>query len=378
MPYAGPDDPGAQGEQPSTKSRCRWRSTRSTQDSAGARVDQCARCKDQRHGWCDQYSTFYCEYCWTQFDTVQGAGGRDYVGKIWHDEILKEDNIAAEDEDDGDGGNLLEYVKKTASLIENDKKHASSCQDAGNDSDGENFEEDDEVKDLPNDNALSKFAKPSGFELQPAHVVVIVDTSGSMRTEDVKPENGLDCITRIAAVTCSLATFFQKHVQSSSPHKFLGDNRYCLFYLAIFCYSIWLSFDPHASAKYWMIPIPSINQNILLRCLWVMVLLFPTHPSCPAPGFPWFPSTKGAGCISLRRKPRRRCTFSVVPRGVNLPPPMVLILLKVSQLRKIFLEEPVKHRTSWFSVMAAQQMANKWFNLHSRCCMSGQLFAYMP
>ena len=55
-------------------------------------------------------------------NTVQVEGGGDYVGKIWHDEILKEDNIAADDEDDSDGGNLLDYVKKTANLIENDKK----------------------------------------------------------------------------------------------------------------------------------------------------------------------------------------------------------------------------------------------------------------
>ena len=216
---------------PSTKSRQQHKP--STQDSAGARVDQCARCKDKRHGWCDRDLTFYCEHCWTQFDTVQVEGGGDYVGKIWHDEILKEDNIAADDEDDSDGGNLLDYVKKTANLIENDKKNASAGQDDRNDSDGENFEEDDEVKDLPNDNAFSKFAKPSGFQLQPAHVVVIVDTSGSMRTEDVKPENGPDCITHIAAVTCSLATFFQKHVQSSSPHKSLGDNSsYVISFLA--------------------------------------------------------------------------------------------------------------------------------------------------
>ena len=197
-------------------------------DFARARVDKCAWCEEKRQGWCDRLLVFYCEHCWTNYDTLQAADG-DYAGKVWHDEILEEDNIAAEGEDD-DGGNVLEFTKNALNQIESDMKKPSN-KDA-DDSD-ECHEEDDEVKELPNPKAFGA-TKPPEFELQQAHVVVIVDTSGSMRTYDVKPENASEYITRMAAVTLSLSTFFEKQVQSCCPHKFLGLSfQSCKFKLQV-------------------------------------------------------------------------------------------------------------------------------------------------
>lgn len=185
-----------------------------TNDSAGTRVDKCGWCGKKRQGWCDDCSRmFYCEHCWTDYDTLQG-GGEDYPGKVWHDAILEEDNIAAEYDDDG---GLLDFMKNALNQIESDKTMSPS-KDAVDESDDDCHEEIDAVSELPA--ALAR--KPAELELQQAHVVVIVDTSGSMRTNDVKPETGLDRITRMAAVTDSLSTFFEKQVESGCPHKFLG------------------------------------------------------------------------------------------------------------------------------------------------------------
>eukprot|EP00438_Fugacium_kawagutii_P027900 Skav231446 [mRNA] locus=scaffold1847:361475:366896:- [translate_table: standard] len=96
----------------------------------------------------------------------------------------------------------------------------SPSKDAFDESDDDCHEEIDAVSELPV--AFSVAKKPAELELQQAHVVVIVDTSGSMRTNDVKPETGLDYVTRMAAVTTSLSTFFEKQLESGCPHKFLG------------------------------------------------------------------------------------------------------------------------------------------------------------
>lgn len=191
-------------------------------DSAGARVDRCAWCDEKRQGWCDRLLVFYCEHCWTEYDTLQAAGGEDYAGRVWHDEILEEDNIAAEDEDE-DGVNYLELAKNAVSQIESDKKDPTRTGDAdgGDDSDDELNEKDDKVKELPK--VLGVAGQIAESELQQAHVIVIVDTSGSMRTNDVRPEKDVKYIRRMAAVTLSLSTFFEKRVQACCPHRFRGS-----------------------------------------------------------------------------------------------------------------------------------------------------------
>lgn len=176
-----------------------------------ARVDTCQWCGQKRHGWCDNSLLFYCETCWGSYDALE-VDGEEYAGKEWHDAILEADNIAAGN-DDVDSGEMMEAMKHC--LKEIDATRYNPEEDAADESDED---EDDKVADLGQ--AFRKEAKVEPPELQQAHVIVIVDTSGSMRTVDVKPDRGSEWVSRMTAVRVTLAAFFEKQVQAASPHRF--------------------------------------------------------------------------------------------------------------------------------------------------------------
>ncbi|CAE7231026.1 ak1 [Symbiodinium sp. CCMP2456] len=175
-----------------------------------ARVDKCQWCGQKRHGWCDNSLLFYCETCWGSYDALE-VDGEEYAGKEWHDAILEADNLAAGN-DDVDSGEMMEAMKDCLKEIDATRYHPE--EDAAESEE----DEDDEVADL--DQAFRKEARVEAPELQQAHVIVIVDTSGSMRTVDVKPDRGSEWVSRMAAVRVTLAAFFEKQVQAASPHRF--------------------------------------------------------------------------------------------------------------------------------------------------------------
>ncbi|CAE7652183.1 ak1 [Symbiodinium microadriaticum] len=172
-----------------------------------ARVAKCQWCHQKRLGWRDTSLVFYCELCWGEYDALEAADGEEYAGREWHDEILEADNQAAEI-DDVDSGEVMEAMQRAFQKIDHDE-----ASDADDDID------DDEVGEL--DAAFKKGGKPGEPpEIQQAHVILVVDISGSMRTVDVQPDEGGEFITRMAAVTMTLRTFFEKQAQDCSPHLF--------------------------------------------------------------------------------------------------------------------------------------------------------------
>ena len=165
-----------------------------------ARVAKCQWCHQKRLGWRDTSLVFYCELCWGEYDALEAADGEEYAGREWHDEILEADNQAAEI-DDVDSGEVMEAMQRAFQKIDHDE-----ASDADDDID------DDEVGEL--DAAFKKGGKPGEPpEIQQAHVILVVDISGSMRTVDVQPDEGGEFITRMAAVTMTLRTFFEKQAQ---------------------------------------------------------------------------------------------------------------------------------------------------------------------
>ncbi|CAK8991584.1 Alpha-protein kinase vwkA (von Willebrand factor A alpha-kinase) (vWF kinase) [Durusdinium trenchii] len=172
------------------KAEAKAKAKAGAQDAARTRVDKCAWCGEQRQGWSDLKAlVFYCEHCWSDYDALQSAGGEDYIGKVWHDKILEEDNIAAEGEDGGDGKQILEFTKHTLNQIDSKRLNVGSD------------DEDETVGPLPAEFKPTELNKYP-IEFQQAHIIVIVDTSGSMRTNDVMPENaedGAQPITRMTA-----------------------------------------------------------------------------------------------------------------------------------------------------------------------------------
>ena len=173
-----------------------------------ARVDKCAWCEEQKQGWCDNSLKFYCERCWGDYDALKLEDGENYVGSVWHDQILEEDNLIAEN-DGGDGKDLLEFTRNA--LLEMD---ADDCED-----------DMDDIGPLPSKFSMttkvSELLANALPEVKRAHVIVMVDISGSMRTNDVKSDKiSTLTVTRMAAVEESLRTFFGKQVASESPHRF--------------------------------------------------------------------------------------------------------------------------------------------------------------
>lgn len=172
-----------------------------------ARVAKCQWCGQQRHGWRDNSLAFYCELCWGEYDALEAADGEEYAGKEWHDEILEADNMATEI-DDVDSGEVMKAMQRAFQKIDHDEA-----------SDTDDDIDDDKVGEL--DEAFKKAGKQGEpGELQQAHIVVVVDISGSMRTVDVQPDEGGEYITRMTAVTMTLRTFFEKQAQDCSPHRF--------------------------------------------------------------------------------------------------------------------------------------------------------------
>ena len=165
-----------------------------------ARVAKCQWCGQQRHGWRDNSLAFYCELCWGEYDALEAADGEEYAGKEWHDEILEADNMATEI-DDVDSGEVMKAMQRAFQKIDHDEA-----------SDTDDDIDDDKVGEL--DEAFKKAGKQGEpGELQQAHVVVVVDISGSMRTVDVQPDEGGEYITRMTAVTMTLRTFFEKQAE---------------------------------------------------------------------------------------------------------------------------------------------------------------------
>ncbi|CAE7586971.1 ak1 [Symbiodinium sp. CCMP2592] len=190
-------------------------------DSLRARVDECTWCHHKRQGWCDNSLCFYCEHCWGEYDTHQGEEAEEYAGKQWHEEILAAENIAAES-DDVDS-KVLEAMRTALQEIDSKRKTANDARD----SEDELSDHEDEVRNKVPElkGTFSQAGRPIELsatlpELHQAHVIVIVDTSGSMRTVDVKPDEGSNWVSRMAAVTETLSSFFQKQAQAVCPHRF--------------------------------------------------------------------------------------------------------------------------------------------------------------
>lgn len=189
---------------------------------SGVRVGKCGRCKNKSLGWCDKSKAFFCEQCWSEYDSYQGEDGEDYTGKVWHDAILAEGHQDDGSGSDDDGELVMEFTKSTLlrlrpnqTLGYNDANDIHNCD-----------EENNAVAPLSADFGARKAFDSlirigSGpVELQQAHIIVVVDTSGSMRTLDVQPEQGTKSLSRILAVSESLCGFFEKQKQAASPHHF--------------------------------------------------------------------------------------------------------------------------------------------------------------
>ena len=174
------------------------------------RKSKCCCCMRKRPGWVDKSvepPLFYCEPCWNEYEASLGKDGKDYDGKVWHDAILDEDNDGSDDDTD---------------LVMKFTKHALTEMRANRAVD-QNEEERDELRPLPQtfSKKTSDLLSNVSSELQRAHIMVVVDTSGSMRKLDVKPEeDGTTLVSRISAVTASLLAFFEKQNQSGSPYQF--------------------------------------------------------------------------------------------------------------------------------------------------------------
>ena len=183
----------------------------------GARVGKCAWCKMKRQGWCDKALSFYCEPCWSEYDSLHGTDGTDYAGKVWHDAILGEDN-------DVDGKKALQFAKNLEMDVKPPVPVTGKTTIVEDGEDEECDEEGDLVGELPQAFGGAKKAgdvvSKAPTEVQTAHIIVLVDTSGSMRTVDVVSEDGSAWVSRITAVTDSLSTFFEKQKESACPHKF--------------------------------------------------------------------------------------------------------------------------------------------------------------
>ncbi|CAK9061303.1 unnamed protein product [Durusdinium trenchii] len=185
----------------------------------GARIDLCASCKHFFQGWCDKSGQFYCERCWNEYDASHQEDGEVYAGKVWHDEILEEDVVSAEG--DSDDGKLEEVARKALELK---KHHTSGSKDDLLDS-SESSDIDSEGDTVAPLQAFGTKKAPNLFkktspELTQAHIIVLVDTSGSMRNVDAQSEDGATWVSRMSAVGVSLSAFFQKQCQLASPHKF--------------------------------------------------------------------------------------------------------------------------------------------------------------
>ena len=196
--------------QPKVKAKAKAKSAAEKQELLRPRVDKCQWCGLKREGWCDRLLSFYCTHCWSEYDQQQGQEGEEYAGKIWHDAILEAENAAEETNEDG--GQVIEFMKNALHEIDNPDKDGAGI------SSDEDYDEDDEVAPLaeaPNQSARAQhMAAP---EIQQAHVIVMVDTSGSMRTIDVKPDRGAEWVSRMSAVASTLSTFFEKQAGSLQP-----------------------------------------------------------------------------------------------------------------------------------------------------------------
>ena len=172
----------------------------------------------KRQGWCDKALDFYCEPCWSEYDSLQGTDGAEYAGKVWHDAILGENN-------DGDGKEALQFAKNLEMDVKPPVPVTDKTTILKDGEDEECDEEGDLVGELPQafggaKKAADVVSSLAPTEVQKAHIIVLVDTSGSMRTVDVVSEDGSVWLSRISAVTDSLSTFFERQKESACPHKF--------------------------------------------------------------------------------------------------------------------------------------------------------------
>ena len=151
----------------------------------------------------------------------RNAGSACGGGDFWHEQILEAEIVAAEHEDEGE--EVFEFMKKAFDEIDSKPAQAFGQSGAAGDTESEESEGEERDEVGPLRNVATKLADPSrnaALELQKAHVIIIVDTSGSMRTVDVKPTHGEKPVSRLQAVTASLSEFFDVQQRSSSLHVF--------------------------------------------------------------------------------------------------------------------------------------------------------------
>ena len=127
-----------------------------------------------------------------------------------HDAILGEDNYV-----DGENATqLFQFAKNLEMGVKPLIPVTGETTIVEDDEDEECDEEGDQVGELPQAFGGAKKAadveSKAPTEVQMAHIIVLVDTSGSMRTVDVVSEDGSARLPRISAVTDSLRTFFEK------------------------------------------------------------------------------------------------------------------------------------------------------------------------
>ncbi|CAE8716974.1 unnamed protein product [Polarella glacialis] len=213
-----------------------------------ARVGECEWCSEVREGWstcstvgfCQESGNFYCEVCWGEYDAQGGVGTEDYAGKAWHDEIL---NAEILETGHADSGQALEFLKCAlaemsepmvpliAALSVEGDIHGVDASEASEQGDDAGEEEQDELMPLPgegrknwnameNPELLGTSSLPSKLCQQAAgaHIVLLVDTSGSMRTVDVASQDS--AIARVEAVQETLQVFMEAQAESSSANVY--------------------------------------------------------------------------------------------------------------------------------------------------------------
>ena len=173
----------------------------------------CTECRRRGEGWRNGHSTFYCQACWSKYTAQstkhwhQQASEDDdhYEGKAYHDEILTADQLAAE----GEEGVIAQALCEAEEALCKMQKQTSAAAEEGA---AKASQEGDVDESSDSFTPLRSFCTPGPVqsELQPAHIIALVDTSGSMRKIDVWPTEGQSCVSRLAAVKETLSTFYQK------------------------------------------------------------------------------------------------------------------------------------------------------------------------
>eukprot|EP00929_Paragymnodinium_shiwhaense_P112476 TRINITY_DN80732_c0_g1_i1.p1 TRINITY_DN80732_c0_g1~~TRINITY_DN80732_c0_g1_i1.p1 ORF type:complete len:1469 (+),score=348.55 TRINITY_DN80732_c0_g1_i1:95-4501(+) len=177
--------------------------------NAGAMVNQsCDYCGKRAEGWPDMdrfgKQKFYCSACWDKYDALTGG---DAEGSKWHDMILARD---LEEEGAFEKDKLRAIREASQSTVE---PSDSLLPSGSGDSDSDDGEDEDVLGELRDLRGIRLKDTGKSKDAAPAHIVVVVDRSGSMRNSDVaKGKGSEECITRLEAVKKSLKAFFEAQV----------------------------------------------------------------------------------------------------------------------------------------------------------------------